>query len=947
MTRIANTCLTRLVLVLVILVCDSPIFSHTSILEAVNDELKTFSEQEASTTTRSQTSFLQQQQQDTHVLYDLYTDPYCSTSKVSILIRNTTCTPNMYCDSNVQLGYFGRVVCPGNNPPPPRPGQVQAMQYNDGASCQDPRPIVTYFPKNVCSPDLFVTAMDGYSGKANCSQYTSFHGDTCSQGIYKQYTFVVNNDTCNSNEFNTGYSLTCHNDQSDPYLNGYISYDLFSDSACTVRLSSTLVRPSQVCIPSGFCVQLAWNVFGIANCMSNLPSLQPGQMAIRHHYGYTCELQYLKFVEYHPLDTCSFSMNFGYVKASCSSYYSYNDNKCQTGGIFSNYSSTSCYDMQTGFSLGYSSNCVGFELKCWDLDVMGSPIPVIESTVIAYNTLVFKVNITKDDHVNLEYYMFFGTSEFNFTTCRVVGDERMNVSSNISYLPCTESFVTSPYLVDHFISSNATTKTYSGDHMTLSIPISIHVVDTRVTTNGGFCRDYKFTTTQVINVQLSPAISISTFNQTTPLNGYLTNLYPIEFSTNSGFLVIQIIFEATNVSLMSLEFYNSTNSLFALRVTETQFLYQNFATFKKYYRVVVISDQTANDYRSLVYFKTIWKRKGVLDTVIEYLPLQITYTIITPPSQKNFTLESTMSLSNNDWTPKIKFLSDERLFAQVHVTTPLGDRTRIRVKDAFMCCFKEFTASITYNPSSGQYGCSRFNSLTMDVWKPVIANSVPDSQVETLTYQFGGNNFYGFSFKLLSTLFPEKYSQQSTSCFLQAHVEPITTNSLSRSMNEAESATVVTSSLFVVDVKKLLKAASISSAREGKIGYTCMGVTPYQCWIHRNTIFAPLYAGFDGHPADFCKYAYDKNPTVYKQCAAQLYEQNYFNQGGCSPLPMPAYYVCADIAVNSGVGRSQQYISELGGYHGQDAKEFARALNEKHRADYIRWGCPTCENSLP
>ncbi|KAG2386414.1 hypothetical protein C9374_002860 [Naegleria lovaniensis] len=141
-------------------------------------------------------------------------------------------------------------------------------------------------------------------------------------------------------------------------------------------------------------------------------------------------------------------------------------------------------------------------------------------------------------------------------------------------------------------------------------------------------------------------------------------------------------------------------------------------------------------------------------------------------------------------------------------------------------------------------------------------------------------------------------------------------------------------------------ASDSGNSFQGKIGYTCMGVIPSQCWNNRNGIFAPLLGGFNGHPADFCKYAYDKNTVVFKQCAAQLYIQNYFGPGGCNPLPMPAFYVCADIAVNSGTGRSRQYIAELGGYHGQDAKQFARALNEKHRADYKRWGCPTCKNRV-
>lgn len=132
---------------------------------------------------------------------------------------------------------------------------------------------------------------------------------------------------------------------------------------------------------------------------------------------------------------------------------------------------------------------------------------------------------------------------------------------------------------------------------------------------------------------------------------------------------------------------------------------------------------------------------------------------------------------------------------------------------------------------------------------------------------------------------------------------------------------------------------------QGKIGYTCMGVIPQECWENRNSIFAELLSGFKGHPADFCYYAYNKDKETYQECAAKLYKSKYFDQGGCSGIPMPAYYVCADIAVNSGVGRSRQYLAELGGYHGQDAKTFARQLNERHRKDYMIWGRPGTANN--
>lgn len=82
------------------------------------------------------------------------------------------------------------------------------------------------------------------------------------------------------------------------------------------------------------------------------------------------------------------------------------------------------------------------------------------------------------------------------------------------------------------------------------------------------------------------------------------------------------------------------------------------------------------------------------------------------------------------------------------------------------------------------------------------------------------------------------------------------------------------------------------------------------------------------------------NRAQYHNAAAQIYTNNYFKPGGCDPLPQPAFYICSDIAVNSGTGRSKQYLNEMGPLTDTSAagiKSYARRLNERHRQDYIRW----------
>ncbi|WP_449415976.1 glycosyl hydrolase 108 family protein [Phormidium nigroviride] len=131
---------------------------------------------------------------------------------------------------------------------------------------------------------------------------------------------------------------------------------------------------------------------------------------------------------------------------------------------------------------------------------------------------------------------------------------------------------------------------------------------------------------------------------------------------------------------------------------------------------------------------------------------------------------------------------------------------------------------------------------------------------------------------------------------------------------------------------------------QGLHGFTCMGIIPSVGWNHRNGLLSELGAGFNGHPSMFVKFAYDKNPSAFKAAVAQIYKQDYFAPGGCAQLSQPAFEVCADIAINSGVGRSRQYLREIGTI--TDQKQLARALNERHRQDYIRWSAPGNKDSV-
>lgn len=135
---------------------------------------------------------------------------------------------------------------------------------------------------------------------------------------------------------------------------------------------------------------------------------------------------------------------------------------------------------------------------------------------------------------------------------------------------------------------------------------------------------------------------------------------------------------------------------------------------------------------------------------------------------------------------------------------------------------------------------------------------------------------------------------------------------------------------------------------EGRIGYTCVGIIPSVGWNSRNSAFGYAVASFRGHPSMFVKHAYDVDRSKFTEGSKKIYREQYFGPGGCSPLPQPIFYVCSDIAVNSGTGRSKQFLRELGAFSGSGStqiKDYARRLNEKHRAFYKYIGRPGTKNN--
>lgn len=133
---------------------------------------------------------------------------------------------------------------------------------------------------------------------------------------------------------------------------------------------------------------------------------------------------------------------------------------------------------------------------------------------------------------------------------------------------------------------------------------------------------------------------------------------------------------------------------------------------------------------------------------------------------------------------------------------------------------------------------------------------------------------------------------------------------------------------------------------QGDVGYTCAGVTPAVGVEHKAYFNFAIDGCRSAHPAQFVKCAWDIDRGEFMIAAERLFTDVYFGPGKCTGLPMPAYYVCCDIAVNGGVERSRQFMASMAKCPEtiEGAKAFATTLNKKMRDFYqTQLCCPDCD----
>jgi hypothetical protein len=124
----------------------------------------------------------------------------------------------------------------------------------------------------------------------------------------------------------------------------------------------------------------------------------------------------------------------------------------------------------------------------------------------------------------------------------------------------------------------------------------------------------------------------------------------------------------------------------------------------------------------------------------------INYEIIVAPPAANITFQAVLSLSGeNTNVTKSSFKYNEKAYVSTTLSQSYQLTTTqfLQIKNAYVCCLKNNTAPV-FNPSIGKYGCSVYDSVTMDKWIPLVTNKVAGPGTTILSS--GNKNSALFSF---------------------------------------------------------------------------------------------------------------------------------------------------------------------------------------------------------
>ncbi|KAG2394185.1 hypothetical protein C9374_003949 [Naegleria lovaniensis] len=713
------------------------------------------------------------------------------------LCENAICFGKDNSDTHV-CGGFGRCVAPDTCQCPPGHTGATCQQYSCfGISSTSSQ--VCSNGHGVCSANNRCTCLSGYTG-TECQTFTCFGIAATDSSICSGHGKCTNKDTC---QCESGWSgSNCNN--------------------ATTKCFGIPFNDPSVCNGRGTCIA---NDVCACQGYSGMECQVPTCFSRNSTDPFVCS-GHGNCVK---ADTCMCEKGYGgamcqYVKcndtlSSDSSQVCHGHGQCvqvDTCQCESSYGGPYCSIPQCGWSKNNPSN-----MK------FGAPTPFIHSRWVQMHPLQpsilrFEVSFAKHPETNFKHYLFIGESNFqahSLLNCSVNGPYpiTLNPYPYRSDL-CWKNYSSVELSLNDFLKNEHVQKEFignEGEYLKLQMPLKMVYLDENgSSSNFGLCSSFEFETNQVLYVKrIAWVDSGFTESEEGPRN-FKATLYQQQLTTRNGVLKVQMILQTIDATMVNFSFYNTSSSLYNFTLTNISLWYQNGNA--NYYLIQMSSGVAVQDFRANIFLVGSFKKNRVLDQVQVYFPVTIDYIIATPPSSYNITLQVQMGLADSSWRPRTKFMANER--AVVTVWSPSATllvNDHLIVKKAYLCCFKEFTPTL----QGSSNGCTQYNPSTMDVWKEIISDgesNVYSSELETSLHPYPyTNTLFGFSFKLLSSIFPERYSNTSSSCFVQSKVgvRPIANSrKLSDATSELADDSVDTFSLFVVDFSNMIIPKTLSAS---------------------------------------------------------------------------------------------------------------------------------------
>jgi hypothetical protein len=135
----------------------------------------------------------------------------------------------------------------------------------------------------------------------------------------------------------------------------------------------------------------------------------------------------------------------------------------------------------------------------------------------------------------------------------------------------------------------------------------------------------------------------------------------------------------------------------------------------------------------------------------------------------NLTLDTVITVRKSlNGSPQSEFMYGQTPFVTTALTTSvpqLSSGQQLSLTDAYICCMTSNVALPIYDPSNGDYGCSIYDSETMNYWSQLVQSGAPTTSHSTQIYATSNARSTIFSFNI------DLLTDEERTCYIQVSTQ--------------------------------------------------------------------------------------------------------------------------------------------------------------------------------